>query len=73
MLRFRDSNAKTFKRLDKDGDGRLTLAEFASNELRLFARMDKNKDGVITADEMRSRFHAREDRSASTRPRSDYN
>ena len=70
--RFRDSNAKTFKRLDKDGDGKLTLAEFAANELKLFARLDKNKDGAITADEMRPRFHARGEHSASTRPRPDY-
>jgi Ca2+-binding EF-hand superfamily protein len=70
--RFHDSNAKTFKRLDKDGDGKLTLAEFAANELKLFARLDKNKDGVISADEMRPRFHARGDRNASTRPRPDY-
>jgi len=53
--RFHDSNARTFKRLDKDGDGKLTLAEFAANELKLFARLDKNTDGAITADEMRPR------------------
>jgi Ca2+-binding EF-hand superfamily protein len=70
--RFRDSNARTFKRLDKDGDGKLTLAEFAASELKLFARLDKNKDGVIAADEMRPRFHARGDRSASTRSRPDF-
>jgi Ca2+-binding EF-hand superfamily protein len=70
--RFRDSNARTFKRLDKDGDGKLTLAEFAANELKLFARLDKNRDGVIAADEMRPRFHARGDRSTSTKPRPDY-
>ena len=70
--RFRDSNARTFKRLDKDGDGKLTLAEFAGSELKLFARLDGNKDGVIVADEMRSKFRARGDRSASTRSRPDY-
>ena len=70
--RFHDSNARTFKRLDKDGDGKLTLAEFAANELKLFARLDKNTDGAITGDEMRPRFHARGDRNASTRPRPDY-
>jgi len=68
--RFSDMNAKTFKRLDKDGDGKLSLAEFASSELKLFARLDKNKDGVITADEMRPRFQSRwvrNDRSRSGR------
>ena len=69
--RFRDGNAKTFKRLDKDGDGRLTLAEFAASELKLFARLDKNTDGVISADEMRPRFHPRGDRVARSNPRPD--
>jgi Ca2+-binding EF-hand superfamily protein len=69
--RFRDSNVRTFKRLDKDGDGKLTLAEFAANELKLFARLDKNKDGVITADEMRPHFRARGDRIAKSNPRPD--
>jgi len=68
--RFSDTNARTFKRLDKDGDGKLTLAEFAASELKLFARLDKNKDGAITADEMRPRFQSRwvrNDRSRSGR------
>lgn len=69
--RFRDSNARTFKRLDKDGDGRLTLAEFAAGELKLFARLDKNKDGVITADEMRPHFRDNEERSASAKSKPD--
>jgi Ca2+-binding EF-hand superfamily protein len=70
--RFRDSNARTFKRLDKDGDGKLTLAEFAASELRLFARLDRNTDGVISADEMRPRFRARGERVARSNPRPDY-
>lgn len=41
--RFRDANVRTFDRLDQDGDGKLTLAEFASSELRLFQRLDKIK------------------------------
>ena len=69
--RFHDSNAKTFKRLDKDADGRLTLAEFAASELKLFARLDKNSDGVISADEMRPHFRARGDRVARSSPRPD--
>ena len=70
--RFRDSNARTFKRLDKDGDGKLTLAEFAASALKLFARLDKNSDGVISADEMRPRFRASGDRVARSNPRPDY-
>ncbi|MGC9954845.1 MAG: hypothetical protein ABSD21_11280 [Rhizomicrobium sp.] len=70
--RYRDSIARTFKRLDKDGDGKLTLVEFAARELRLFARLDKNKDGVITADEMRSKFRAKGDRVSESRPEPEY-
>ena len=54
---YRDMNDKMFKRLDKDGDGKLTMAEFAAPPLKMFDRMDRNHDGVITADEMRPRFH----------------
>ena len=68
--RFRDDNARTFDRLDKDGDGKLTLAEFASSELRLFQRLDKNGDGVLTPDEMRPRFNANANRTRRTRGQS---
>ncbi len=50
-------NDKMFKRLDKDGDGKLTMAEFAAPPLKMFDRMDRNHDGAITADEMRPHFH----------------
>lgn len=68
--RFREANARTFNRLDKDGDGKLTLAEFASSELRLFARLDKNKDGILFADEMKPRFVARGNRGRRPRGQS---
>jgi Ca2+-binding EF-hand superfamily protein len=70
--RFTDSIARTFKRLDEDGDDKLTLGEFAAGELKLFARLDKNKDGVITSDEMRPQFHARGDRVSRSKPESEY-
>ena len=53
--RFLSMNERTFRRLDRDGDGRLTVQEFAGNALRLFARLDRNKDGVLSSDEMRPR------------------
>ena len=58
-VHYRDMNDKMFKRLDKDGDGKLTLAEFAAPPLKMFARLDRNNDGTITADEMKPRFHDR--------------
>ena len=42
---------------DKNGDGQLTILEFAPNlsqkSLALFGRYDANKDDIITADEAR--------------------
>jgi len=58
--RFRDMNSKMFKRLDKDGDGKLSLAEFAAPPEKMFDRLDRNHDGVITADEMKPRFGGRD-------------
>ena len=50
----RDISARVFQRLDRDRDGKLTLAEFAASQEKLFSRLDKNNDGVITEDEMTS-------------------
>ncbi|HEY0107224.1 MAG TPA: EF-hand domain-containing protein [Rhizomicrobium sp.] len=59
-LRYREMNDKMFKRLDKDGDGKLSMAEFSASPLRLFARLDRNNDGVITADEMKPHLRGRD-------------
>lgn len=45
-------SARVFQRLDRDRDGKLTLAEFAASQERLFSRLDKNNDGVIRGDEL---------------------
>jgi len=46
-----------FPALDRNGDGQVSLAEFAPNmspaSLALFGRLDKNGDGFITPDEVR--------------------
>jgi Ca2+-binding EF-hand superfamily protein len=47
-------SARVFQRLDRDRDGKLTLAEFAASQEKLFARLDKNGDGTITEDELSS-------------------
>ncbi len=54
---YREMNDKMFKRLDKDGDGKLTMAEFAAPPLKLFDHLDRDHDGTLTEDEMKPHFH----------------
>lgn len=49
---------KQFAKADRDGDGRLTLAEFqgkkpknAERRAKRFAKLDGNKDGALTLQE----------------------
>lgn len=52
-----------FKRLDKNGDGKLSLEEFKGNRTgekaekaeTQFKRMDKNNDGFLTLEEFKNR------------------
>ncbi len=55
LARYRELSARMFKRLDKNRDGKLSIAEFAASDQKLFARMDKNHDGTVTPDELSSR------------------
>lgn len=57
-LRFMDREARLFKRLDKNHDGKLSEAEFAAPGERLFARLDTNKDGVLTRGELTAPRHS---------------
>ena len=52
LVRFHDMEARRFKRLDKNHDGKLNEAEFAAPGRHLFARLDKNSDGVLSKDEL---------------------
>jgi len=50
--RYLPVNVRLFRRLDQDGDGLLTIQEYASNEVTLFARLDKNGNGVLEPSEL---------------------
>ena len=52
LARYREIDARVFGYLDRDRDGKLSLAEFAASDQKLFARLDKNGDGVLTREEM---------------------
>lgn len=47
-----DHHDKHFKKLDADGDGKVTRAEHAEGAQKMFAKADGNGDGIVTASEM---------------------
>ena len=44
--------ASYLQRMDSDGDGRVSEAEYVQWMLYAFDRMDRNGDGVLTAEEL---------------------
>jgi Ca2+-binding EF-hand superfamily protein len=46
-----------FKHLDKNADGKVTLAEAQAGAQERFTGMDKNKDGTVTQAEVEGRGH----------------
>ncbi len=44
--------ASYLQRMDSDGDGKVSEAEYVQWMLYAFDRMDRNGDGVLTADEL---------------------
>lgn len=59
VAQSRAISARVFLRLDRDHDGKLSLAEFAASQEKLFTRLDKNNDGVVTEDELASSRRSR--------------
>jgi Ca2+-binding EF-hand superfamily protein len=43
-----EGRGPNFGRMDANGDGSVSLAEFTANSDRMFARLDRNSDGVVT-------------------------
>ena len=42
------------KRIDKNGDGKISKDEFVAVQIERFTKMDKNGDGFLSKDEMRA-------------------
>jgi hypothetical protein len=45
--------AQLFKRLDKNGDGKISEKEFIDGAKSLFDALDRNRDGMISLDELK--------------------
>lgn len=61
-----DHHDKHFKKLDADGDGKVTRAEHAAGAQKMFAQADSNGDGIVTALEMDAVKASYGDKSART-------
>lgn len=46
-------------RIDADGDGRITAAEFAAPAMKRFDKIDANSDGIVTPEERKAARGAR--------------
>jgi Ca2+-binding EF-hand superfamily protein len=46
---------RAFQRLDRDGDGQVTVEELDRPLNRMFTRLDRDGDGKVTAEEMKPR------------------
>ena len=53
---------RMLERVDGDGDGRISRAEFTSREPRVFERADADGDGRVTPAELDALVEARQDR-----------
>lgn len=46
------SSAEMMKKVDTDGDGKISMAEHDAHSKMMFSMMDTDKDGSVTAAEM---------------------
>ena len=55
------------ERLDADGDGRISRAEFLGRELRLFDRLDANGDDAVSPEEIETAMESQRERRGARR------
>lgn len=67
---FADDAEDRLDRLDNDGNGRVSRAEFVAKGERIFAKIDKDQNGKLTLSELRAWNEKREDKEDDKRPRS---
>jgi Ca2+-binding EF-hand superfamily protein len=48
------NDQEKFRKMDTDGDGRLTSAEHMAGAQEMFTKMDANGDGAVTMEEMKA-------------------
>lgn len=66
------NSAEKIKKMDTNGDGRLSAAEHEAGAREMFMKMDTNKDGSVTAAEMDASHKAmKKDRSKMDHKKSD--
>ena len=53
---------KAFKKMDSDGDGKVTRTEHAAGAQQMFTKCDTNSDGIVTAAEMDAAMAAKDDK-----------
>jgi polyhydroxybutyrate depolymerase len=71
----RDNIAATFKRLDRDGDGRLSAKEAAPVPVlgRAFSAIDADRDGLLSIEEVRASLGGKQRRARRDAPPADLN
>ncbi len=46
-----EKETKSFRRFDRDGDGKITVEEYRNSVVRIFTRLDKKKRGYLDQSE----------------------
>lgn len=69
LARMQERRARRMKRIDPNGDGKITEAEFLARAKARFKRLDANKDGALSPEEVGRGFARRGGRGMRHRMR----